>query len=175
MCIRDRFVPGSESASAQIPVAESPSGVAVNPYSKRVYVALSNGTVDVIDGRKNRIVKTVTVGGDNAGIAVNATTGYVFFTDNSFGIATVGILGSSGTLLANVALGNTPYGVDVDLVTNLAFVTNAQDHTVSVIDGKTNAVRGVLAVTGLSIAANPSTGKVYVGGQDNSITVISEK
>ena len=47
--------------------------------------------------------------------------------------------------------------------------------TVSVVDGKTNTVKSVLPVTGLYIAVNPATEKVYVGGQDSSLTVLDEK
>jgi len=75
----------------------------------------------------------------------------------------------------NVAVGNVPFEVDVDLLKNLAFVTNTQDGTVSVIDGKTNTVKDSLPVTGLYIAVNPTTEKVYVGGQDNSLTGLNEK
>jgi YVTN family beta-propeller protein len=166
---------GSEKIVARISVPESPFGITVNPFNNQVYVALSNGTVDVIDGRKNKVTTTATIGDANAGIAVNWATENVFVTDNDFGLSTVGVVGSKGNVVADVAVGNTPFGVDVDLLTNLAFVTNTQDGTVSVIDGKTNTVKEVLPVTGLYVAVNPTTEKVYVGGQDNSITVLREK
>lgn len=171
----DVILPGSQKVSKQISVAQSPFGIAVNPFNNQVYVALSDGTVDVINGHKNTITTTATIGSTNAGVAVNWATGNVFVTDNIFGISTVGVLGSKGNVVADVAVGNTPFGVDVDLVTNLAFVTNTQDGTVSVIDGKTNTTKALLPVTGLYVAVNPVTEKVYVGGQDNSITVLNEK
>jgi YVTN family beta-propeller protein len=165
----------NDKIKAQISVAESPFGVTVNPFNDEVYVALSNGTVDVIDGRRNTIKTTATIGDANAGIAVNWGTGHVFVTDNDFGPSTLGVLDNKGNVITNVAVGNTPFGVDVDLLTNLAFVTNTQDGTVSVIDGKTNTVTNSLPVTGLYIAVNPATKKVYVGGQDSSLTVLNEK
>jgi YVTN family beta-propeller protein len=160
---------------ARISVAESPFGVTVNPFNDLVYVALSNGTVDVIDGRRNIIKTTATIGDANAGIAVDWSTGHVFVTNNDFGPSTLGVLDHKGDVITNIAVGNTPFGVDVDLITNLAFVTNTQDGTVSAIDGKTNTVKATLAVTGLYIAVNPATEKVYVGGQDSSLTVLKEK
>jgi len=165
----------NEKIKDRISVAQSPFGITVNPFNNEVYVALSNGTVDVIDGRKNIIKTTATIGDANAGIAVNWSTGHVFVTDNDFGPSTLGVLDRMGNVVTDIAVGNTPFGVDVDLITNLAFVTNTQDGTVSIIDGKTNTVKSNVAVTGLYIAVNPATEKVYVGGQDSSLTVLKEK
>jgi DNA-binding beta-propeller fold protein YncE len=77
--------------------------------------------------------------------------------------------------LANVTVGNTPYGIDVDLSTNLAFVADTQDESVAVIDGNTNTTTEYLPVTGVYVAVNPVTSKVYVTGQSNSLTVLNEK
>jgi YVTN family beta-propeller protein len=160
---------------AQVSVAESPFGVTVNPFNNQVYVALSNGTVDVIDGHKETITTTTTVGGANAGIAVNWVTGNIFVTNNNYGPSTVGVLDGKGDVLANVSVGDTPYGVDVDLNTNLTFVANTIGGTLSVINGKTNAVTETLPVTGNFVAVNPTTSKVYITGQTNSVTVLNEQ
>jgi YVTN family beta-propeller protein len=160
---------------AQISVAESPFGVTVNPFNNQVYVALSNGTVDVINGRKETITTTTTVGGANAGIAANWVTGNVFVTNNNYGLSTVAVLDSKGDVLANVSVGDTPYGVDVDLNTNLAFVANTTGNGISVINGKTNTVTENLPVTGNFVAVNPTTSKVYITGQTNSVTVLNEQ
>lgn len=158
----------------QISVAESPFGVTVNPFNNQIYVALSNGTVDVIDGCKETIT-TATIGGANAGIAVNWITGNVFVTNNNSGPSTVGVLDGKGNVLANIKIGDTPYGVDVDLNTNLAFVANIIGNDVSVINGKTNTVTETLPVSGIFVAVNPTTSKVYITGQTNSITVLNEQ
>jgi DNA-binding beta-propeller fold protein YncE len=171
----DVILPLCDKIEKQISVDESPYGVTVNPFNNQVYVALSNGTVDVIDGRRKTVTTSTSDGSTNAGIAVNWATGNVFVTNNVFGTSTVGILDKKGAVITDVTVGNTPFGVDVDFLTNLAFVTNTQDGTVSIIDGKTNTVQGFLPVTGLYVAANPVTSKVYVGGQDNSVTVVKEK
>jgi YVTN family beta-propeller protein len=165
---------GGSQVSAEISVAPSPFGVTVNPANNQVYAALTDGTVSVIDGTKNSVVTTTAVGGANAGIAVNWATGNVFVTNNNFGPSTVGVLGSKGNVLANVNVGNTPYGIDVDLGTNLAFVANTQDGTVSVINGKTNTVSATLSATGLYVAVNPVTEKVYVSGLSSVVTVLNE-
>ncbi|MBV8675140.1 MAG: YncE family protein [Acidobacteriaceae bacterium] len=157
---------------------QTPIGIAVNPFACRggkIYVALASGEVDLIDGKTNSITTTATVGTSNANVAVNWATGNAFVTNDVPGPSTVGVLDGDGNVLANVNVGNTPFGVDVDLGTNLAFVTNLGDGTLSVIDGKTNTVSATLPVTGNFVALNPLTEKVYVGGQDNEVIVISEK
>ena len=164
-----------KKVTSQISVAESPFGISLDPYNNRLYVALSDGTVDVIDAKKNVLLTTTTIGTSNAEIAVNWLTGHVFATNNVYGASTLGVLDKDGVVITNVPVGNTPFGVDVDFLTNLVFVSNTQDGTVSVIDGKTNLPTLVLPVTGFYVAANPATSKVYVGGQDASLTVISEK
>jgi YVTN family beta-propeller protein len=166
---------GAKEVSAQIPVANYPVGIAVSPFTNQVYVALSNGTADVIDGNNNTITATATTGSASAGVAVNWVSGNVFVTDNTIGLSAVAVLDKSGNILSKVAVGEIPYGVDVDFGTNLAFVTNIQSKTVSVIDGKTNTVSSTLPVSGIFVAANPTTEKVYISGLDNSITVLKEK
>jgi DNA-binding beta-propeller fold protein YncE len=153
---------------------QTPIGVAVNPFNDRVYVALASNEVDVIDGRTNSIITTATVGASNANVAVNWATGDVFVTNDVSGPSTVGVLDHHGNVLANVNVGNTPFGVDVDLGKNLAFATNLADGTLSVINGKTNTVATTLAVSGTFVAVNPITEKVYVAGQDNEVIVINE-
>jgi YVTN family beta-propeller protein len=59
--------------------------------------------------------------------------------------------------------------------TNLAFVTNTTDFSLTVIDGKTNTVKETLPVSGTYVAANPLSSKVYISGQTGIVTVVSEK
>ena len=165
---------GSDKVNNEVSVEESPFGITANPFNRRVYVALSNGTVDVIDAIKQTITSTTTIGGTNAGIAANWLTGNVFVTDNTLGYSTVGVLSGAGAIQANVGVGRTPLGIDVDLNSNLAFVANTQGNTLSIIDGSTNTVTATLAVAGQYVAVNPVTGKVYVTGQ-SQITVLNEK
>jgi DNA-binding beta-propeller fold protein YncE len=154
---------------------ETPVGVAVDPFTQKLYVALATNLVDIVNTRTNKVLTSATIGETNGEVAVNWVTGNAFVTNTIVGPSTLGVLKGDGTVLANVAVGNTPFGVDVDPLTNLAFVTNTLDQTVSVVSGKTNAVTTTLPVSGLFVAANPFTSKVYVGGQTNSVTVIREK
>jgi YVTN family beta-propeller protein len=166
---------GSASVNDTISVAPSPFGVAINPFNFRLYVALTDGTVDVIDTVKQTVVTTTTIGGANVGIAANWTTGNVFVTDNNYGPSTVGVLDSKGNVVTNVAVGSTPLGIDVDLGTNLVFVANTVSDSVSVINGANNTVTSTLPVAGLYVAVNPVTEKVYIADQNSAVTVLKEK
>lgn len=164
---------------SRIPTSGIPYGVAVNPLLNSVYVALLDGSVSLIDGKTNTITTTTPVGTSNAGIAVDLLTGNVF-TANSVGApstGSVGVLGKTANLLATVSVGNFPLGIDVDFGTHLAFVANSGDNTVSVINGKTNAVTSTVPVSALFLAVNPATQKVYVAPAANTaaLTVLSEK
>jgi serine/threonine-protein kinase len=155
-----------------------PYGVAVNPLLGEVYVTLLDGNIIVIDEKTSKVTGTTAFGLSDAGIAVDLATGHVFTSDSSPGDSSaVGVLGRKGRLLATVQVGNTPLGIDVDPGTHLAFVVNSQDGTTTAIDEKTSKVAATLPVSGIFLAINPITQKVYVsaGNGGKSITVINEK
>jgi YVTN family beta-propeller protein len=162
----------------RISTSGEPYGVTVNPLLNTIYVALINGNVSVINGKTNEITTTTPVGISDAGIAVDITTGNVFAT-NSVGFpdaGSVGVLDKTGDLLSTVPAGNFPLGIDVDLGTHLVFVANSGDNTISVINGKTDAVNSTLPVSALFLAVNPVTKRVYVAPATNTaaLTVLSE-
>ena len=152
-----------------------PFGMALNLVSDQLYVTLGTDQIDVIDLKSRQVVQTGYTGTQNVTVALNQFTGNLFVPNNMPGDSTVAVLTKSLAPLATVAVGNTPYGVDVDFVTNLAFVVNTQNGTLSVINGIGNTVQITLPVTGELVAVNPFTRLAYVTGQDASITVVSEK
>ena len=156
-----------------------PFGVAVNSLLDTAYVALLDGSVSIINLKTNEITATTPFGTSDAGIAVDLLNGNVF-TTNSVGspdAGSVGILNKTGTLESTVPAGNFPLGIDVDYFTHLVFVANSGDNTVSVINEKTSAVTSTVPVSGLFLAVNPVTARVYVAPAINSatLTVLSEK
>ena len=77
---RDRLADrsGDEPGRATITVGEGPSGVAVAPGGRSVWVSNElAGTLSKIDPAVGRVVKTVTVGDLPQGVAVSADTAYV--------------------------------------------------------------------------------------------------
>ena len=78
--------------------------------------------------------------------------------------------------VTDVAVGNAPFGVAVDPLSDLIFVTNLNDRTVSVINGKTNRIVATVPTFGRFVDVNPVTGQAYVSDDfSQSIHVISER
>jgi YVTN family beta-propeller protein len=82
-----------------------------------------------------------------------------------------------GNLAAeDIAVGDGPYDVDVNPNTNMIYVTNYNNNTVSVINGRTNTLAAEdIAVdnkpTGIDV--NPNTNMIYVTNSDsNTVSVI---
>lgn len=154
---------------------ESPFGLTINPRNDRLYVPLGNDQVDVISASKKTILTTTTFGSNTAFAAVNWFTGHVFVTDSVFGPSTTGVLDKNGALLASVPVGDTPFGLDVDPVTNLAFVTSTSLNNATVINGANNTVQGTVpGIQANFVAVNFVTEKVYLAG-DSGVTVLTEK
>ena len=78
-------------------------------------------------------------------------------------------------LLASVPVGDTPFGLDVDPITNLTFVTSTALNNVTVIDGKSNTVAATVpGIEANFVSVNFVTEKVYLAG-NNGVTVMTEK
>jgi len=153
----------------------SPFAIAINPILNRLYVPYGTNLTAVVDAGKKKILSTTDFGTTTVGAAANIVTGHVFVTDAEFGPSATGVLDQNGKLLANVAVGDSPLGVDVDPVTNLAFVASTALDDVTVIDGKTNTVKTtVFNVPANYIAVNFVSQKVYVSGR-TGVTVLTEK
>ena len=67
------------------------------------------------------------------------------------------ISGLTNTVFATIPVGDNPNGVGVNPLTNLIYVTNQDDNTVSVIDGVTNLVITTIPVGSrpFSVGVNP--------------------
>jgi YVTN family beta-propeller protein len=167
--------------TARVAVGGNPYGVAVNQMHGTVYASLADtGGVVLINPKTNEVTTTTAFGTSGAGITVDQETGNVFTTNSVTtlppDVAEVGALGSDGTLLATIPVGNIPIGIDADYDSHLVYVANTGDDTLSVINGKTNAVIKTLPVSSLFVAVNPVSEKVYIAPQDNvaALTVIEE-
>ena len=78
-------------------------------------------------------------------------------------------------VIASISVGNDPQSVRVNHSTNLVYVANQRDDTVSVIDGASNAVIATISVGDqpLAIGVNSTTGRVYVTNRgDATVSVI---
>jgi DNA-binding beta-propeller fold protein YncE len=152
-----------------------PGSLSINPLTNLLYVPLGNTQVAIINPATKKVVSTATVGPNNGVAAVNFLTGHVFVSSSEFGPSSVDVINAKGAVLADIPVGQVAVGVDVDPGTNLAFVANASDSTVTVIDGKTNtAINTVGPIPGFYLAVNFGSEKVYIAGSE-FVTVMTEK
>ncbi|MDO9105377.1 MAG: YncE family protein [Methylovulum sp.] len=148
---------------SRIPTGHVPNAIAVNEKTNRIYVDnWQEGTVSVIDGKTRAVITKVLVGS---------------------GLQTPEGCYEAGKLDACESWGSMPIGITVNEKENLIYVSNSNDGTVSVINGKTNKEIGKpVAVTSgelipggcenfgactrgsapHDIHYNPNTGKLYV-------------
>jgi len=153
----------------------TPTGLSVNPFLHRLYVPLGNDEVEIFNTKTDSFLSTTTVGSADSFAAVNFVTGNVYITDAVTGPSTVAVLTQDGKITTTVPVGDTPYGLDVDPITNRIYVASIALNTITAIDGKTNVVtENVSNVPATFVAVNFLTSKVYVSG-GNSLTVLTEK
>jgi YVTN family beta-propeller protein len=151
------------------------------------YVAnLDDNTVSVIDTARNAVVATIPVGGFPDGVAAtpDGTRAYV---TNGFDNNVSVIDTASNTVVATIPVGAAPDAIAITPDgTNsceqddrrhqpLAYLTNAADDTVSVIDTASNTVVATIPVgqdpNGVAITSDGK--QVYVTNQlDDSVSVI---
>jgi YVTN family beta-propeller protein len=108
---------------------------------------------------------------------VNPLTSQAFISNELFQPSTLGVVNLlTGKVVANIAVGNTPFGVAVDLFTNRVLVTNKGDGTIAVVDGYTNTkVASVTAANSTFIEVNPVTRLAYASDNvDSVVHVVSE-
>ena len=82
-------------------------------------------------------------------------------------------------MITSVLIGTFANSVDVDPLTNLIFVTDAQENILAVVDGRTNTVTGTATLTvpfPAGVAVNPVTQRVYVPGfNSNMMNILTER
>jgi YVTN family beta-propeller protein len=167
--------PPSILSKSGIYVNTFPVGIAINPNTKKVYVANEySNTVSVIDTETDKVQSRINVDVFPYGIDTNPLNNRVYVTNK--GSNTVSVIdGSIDTKLLDIAVGKSPVGVAVNPSANWIYVTNLDDGTLSIIDGISNEVVKTLSVGKIpyGIAVNPLSNKIYVTDIDsNTVSVI---
>jgi DNA-binding beta-propeller fold protein YncE len=136
------------------PVGANPGSVAVVEATQTVYVGNGDGTISVINAATCSATSSASCsahgpvihGGDSlVDAAVDNATDTIYFTDNEGGDVLVvngktcnaAVTSGCGTSPKTITVGATPEGVAVDEKTDTVYVANADDGTVSVINGAT--------------------------------------
>jgi YVTN family beta-propeller protein len=170
----------TNSLMGSINVGGAPSDVAVNPNTNTIYVASSDpdtfsvsGTVSVISGTTNRVVRNITMDGSSpTSVAVNPTTNTIYVASYDSNITSV-IDGKTNRVVKNITMdGSPPTSVAVNNATNTIYVASYDSSTVSVIDGTTTnrVVRNITMDSSppSDVAVNPNTNTIYVASYDSS-------
>jgi YVTN family beta-propeller protein len=179
----------------EIVVGSGPDDVAVNPNTNTIYVSsfdldpdtrlAENGTVSIINGATNSIVKKVPVNGAPTRVAVHPTTNTIYvssyYVDPDTRLAengTVSVInGTTNSIVGSIAVGSRPTSVAVHPTTNTIYVSSfdldpdtrlAENGTVSIINGATNSIVRRIDVGSApnALAVHPTTNTIYVSSFD---------
>jgi uncharacterized repeat protein (TIGR01451 family) len=102
----------TNTVTASIPVGSFPSGLAVTPDGRSVYVTSQSGNVSAIDAGSNTVTTTIAVGGQPIGIAASPDGTSVYtakFSSNNVSVIAV----ATNSVTANIPVGQGPYGIAI--------------------------------------------------------------
>jgi YVTN family beta-propeller protein len=160
----------SDSVMATVATAARPYAIAVDESTNKVYVSNTfSDMLTVIDGKTNVASNTKTGSAD--AILVDATRKQLYLMGyESDGLTVLNLETNATTKIS--AGGMHLWGIIQ--VGKTIYVTHVQDATVAAIDTETNSVTNMTTGTmPCAIAANPTTGEVYVANYgDGSVTII---
>jgi len=166
----------SDSTIASIPVGINAISIAIDPQSRKAYVANHNflsKSVSVIDTNTNTVITTIQLDEPPAAVTIQGGKAYISTTVNSPGGSVKVIDIATDGIIATIPVGRDSWGITS--LNGFVFVANQSSGTVSVIDTETGMVMATLDVGSAptGIAVDPSTTKVYVTNQgDNTLSVI---
>jgi YVTN family beta-propeller protein len=135
-----------------------------------VYVAnWASDSVSVIDGARNTVIDTISVGVEPGGVGVNTATDIVYVSnagDGTLSIIDTATDTVTGTLSITAASGYTdPHFVDVNSVTNRIYISEYYDgSSITVVNGATESVVTTIDNNGsysYGLGVNPGTNKIY--------------
>jgi len=153
-----------------------PLGIAVDIALNKIAIALDGPYLYIASGVTDKIIGRATIGEFAANVAINPFTSEAYVTNETFAPSTIAIVNmQNAKVMANIATGNNPFGVCVDIFTNLVFITNTQDSTVAEVNGNTQTKVGSVTADSFQIDCNPATRLVYAGENNGEVVhVISE-
>ncbi|MBI2327536.1 PxKF domain-containing protein [Candidatus Curtissbacteria bacterium] len=133
-----------------------------------------SGTVQVVDGNTNAIIKTISVGNVPGRLALNSVTKRLYVT-NGYGDDVSVIDTVTHTIIATIPVGDFPSDVAVDQLRNRIYVVNNLSNTLTVIDGASNSVTATIPLgsTPWGVAVDEDANRVFVSNRgDNSVSVV---
>jgi YVTN family beta-propeller protein len=149
--------------------ANGGGGVTLNVNSGNTFVTNSlAGTVSVIGALSNRVVATLTTGGDPFGAVADPVAGLVYVGDR----AGNRLLVIRDDYVAGMAGGN---GIAVDPANGYLYVTSRDNARMLMVNGTTHQTIATaqLGEYPWGIALNPATGRVYAASYDTGKVYVS--
>jgi YVTN family beta-propeller protein len=175
-------IDGATDETTNIPIGNNPQFMVMNTATNKLYATnRADGTVSVIDGATNLVIKTLTVGAHPVGADANPLTNRIYIANygNRLGNTVSVINGSTDQVIDTITVQYGPILAAVDPVTNKIYVVNrcstdphdcvtdgsGVNGSLSVIDGTNNTVTNTVALEQLpsAILLNTVTNKIYVG------------
>ncbi len=154
------------------------SGFPDVPESYREYAYVSNGTsntVSVLDLVNLRQDRTLRVGDNPTGMAVNPRRNEVYVVNTKSG--TVSILDTEGIrVVATIGVQRVPYFISVDAVGRRAYVANSGSNSVSVLDLDSRrqvAVLGTGEQPGVALISPDSRSLVVTNRASGSVSIFA--
>ncbi|HXM15374.1 MAG TPA: YncE family protein [Candidatus Eremiobacteraceae bacterium] len=167
------LIDGTTNATNTIK-AGSADSIVIDSKRDRAYLIGWEGTSLTVLDSKPAIIGKVQMGGMHLwGMAVDETAGKLYVT--RAGNAELAIVDEASGSVTNIATGSIPCAVAVNPATNLVYVVNHEDNTVTVIDetqGKSLATVEV-GEKPQGIALDAKTNRIYVANvHGDSVSVI---
>lgn len=148
---------------AHIPLDAAPRGIAVDPATDRIYVALWEAdALAVIDAERHALWKIIPGIPGASGVAVGDDHVYVTATCSD---ELVVVDRQNCAIIARIVVGDAPYAVACDSGRRV-YVGNAGDDTVSIVDGRIGTLVNTVRLGGLGhphgLACDPIRDRLYV-------------
>ncbi len=175
-------IDGVSNQTTNIPIGNNPQFMVMNPVTNKLYATnRGDGTVSIINGATNQVIKTLVVGAHPIGVDVNPLTNRIYVANygNRLGNTVSVIDGTTDTVTTTITVQYAPILAAVDSLTNKIYVVNrcstdpndcvndgsGVNGSLSVIDGTNNTVTNTVALEQLPsvILINSVTNKIYVG------------
>jgi YVTN family beta-propeller protein len=177
-------IDGFNNVITTIDVGLSPSALAINPTTNRIYI-VNHGSVNApARYQGSKIIRAIRTGEEKKSshaVAIDPVINKIYVANwSSNNVTVIDDLGTSKT----VAVGLNPYAIAVNPETHRVYVTNHYSNDVTVIDSSGTTRTIAVGLSPYGVAVNPVTNKIYVAnglgddvtvidGSDNSTTTIT--
>jgi len=158
--------------------------MAINETNGKIYIALRDGTIDVVRDRRSEVTNIVTSITDSEvlGIAIDEGRNLVYATQYAWPMQgkVVVIDGETDTELKTIDVGDWPRYIAINEDTNMLFVDNEDDCTISIInrdlgDAVTTSDKLGILLYDIDMNLNPSSPnyrRVYIDAYDTDSILI---